>query len=359
MTTETLDTNVTIDVATKSHVKYPSIEQFRSAVKQVRDQANWNGIPLPKLMFRGTVKLHGTNASIATNKTDLWYQSRERIIDVTSDNAGFAQYATFHNSFYADVLAKARVALDLTDSDTKVAIYGEWCGGNIQAGVGINGLDKMFVVLGISYGEEDSRKWLDAATTATLLGDPVIMAEHKCYSIYDFETYIMEIDFANPEAAQNKLVELTIAVETECPVAKKFGKLGIGEGIVWTVYMAPPCFAGIRFKVKGEKHSASKVKVLAEVDPVKVANVQAFVDLACTENRMAQMRAKLTEMELDPEDIRNVGTFLKYVGQDIIKEESDTLETSGLNSKDVMGKISLVARNWYIAKIGETITGKE
>lgn len=175
MTTEILtpDEPVVPNVAVKGHVKYPSIDQFRSAVKQVRDQAHWHGIPLPKLMFHGTVKLHGTNASIVSNKTDMWYQSRERIITVESDNAGFAQYAAYRDQFYSDIMTKTRAALDLTDSDTKVAIYGEWCGGNIQASVGINGLEKMFVVLGISYGEETERQWIDAATVAKLLGDPV------------------------------------------------------------------------------------------------------------------------------------------------------------------------------------------
>ncbi len=51
--------------------KFPSIEQFRHAVRAVRDRASFNGTPVPTLRFRGTVKLHGTNAGIHDNGINL------------------------------------------------------------------------------------------------------------------------------------------------------------------------------------------------------------------------------------------------------------------------------------------------
>ena len=338
-----------------THIKYPSIEQFRTVVKHVRDRSKYHGTPLPKLRFVGKIKAHGTNASIVGNGADVWHQSRERIITPLEDNAGFSQYATFHRDFFNGMLTRARKVLGL-DSTTTVAIYGEWCGGNIQKGVALSQLEKMFLVFGIKYDtEDDTRAWANDAQRAEILGDVAEAKVHKVYDINQFENYELVIDFVNPEASQNQLVEITDAVEKECPIGKAFGVSGIGEGVVWTCAPLEPemhVYSGMRFKVKGEKHSVSKVKTLVEVDTVKVANIAAFVERTVTENRLQQMRDKLVEMQLDPNEMSNVGTFIKYVNQDIIKEESDTLEASGLSTKEIGGKIATVARNWYITKIG-------
>ena len=45
----------------------------------------------------------------------------------------------------------------------------------------------------------------------------------KRWVIEDFQTWEMEIDFNYPELVQNKLGELTLAVEEECPIGKAFG----------------------------------------------------------------------------------------------------------------------------------------
>jgi hypothetical protein len=41
-------------------------------------------------------------------------------------------------------------------------------------------------------------------------------------------------------------------------------------------------------KVKGAKHSSSKVKTLAKVDVVKLENAKAFVEYCFTESRLNQ-----------------------------------------------------------------------
>lgn len=74
-------------------IKYPSIEQFRTVVSNVNRRYNFVGLdengeaiydPLlskPILTFKGTVKLHGTNASVSFNApSGMWAQSRENII---------------------------------------------------------------------------------------------------------------------------------------------------------------------------------------------------------------------------------------------------------------------------------------
>ena len=352
---ETSDSTATeVEVNTGgTHIKYPSIEQFRSAVKHVRDRSNYHSTPLPKLLFRGTIKAHGTNASIAHDGDEVWHQSRERRITPESDNAGFSQYATYHRDYFNGVVTRARKALGL-DSTTKLAIYGEWCGGNIQKGVALSELEKMFVVFGISAGTED-RTWATVDQRLEALGSKGVANGHKVYDITEFPSFEMEIDFTNPELVQNELVRITTEVENECPIGKYFNVSGIGEGVVWGCVPRneeEQVYAGMRFKVKGEKHSVSKVTKLASVNPEKVASITAFVENTVTENRLQQMRDKLVEMELDPTDMKNIGTFIQYVNRDIIKEESDTLEASGLATKDIGGKVASLARNWYMTKLG-------
>lgn len=345
-----------------THIKYPSIDQFRGVVKSVKEMSNNHRVLVPTLRFRGTVKLHGTNAGVACNGNDIWYQSRERVITPLSDNAGFAQFAQAHQDFFIRLHAAIRTVTKRKVGEV-ITIFGEWCGKGINKSVAICELPKMFVVFGVSIGthdaESDNREWLsqddiDAAFVPMMLEANV----EKVYHINQFQTWEVDIDFNNPEQLQNKLVELTIAVEDECPVGKKFGISGIGEGIVWKCIDEqdlPFPVNQLRFKVKGEKHSVSKVRVLAEVDVEKVANIQEFVERVVTENRLQQMRDKMVEMEIDPSDVKNTGTFLKYLGIDVIKEESDTLEASGITNKEVMGKISQVGRNWYLSKLDQEV----
>lgn len=99
----------------------------------------------------------------------------------------------------------------------------------------------------------------------------------------------------------------------------------------------------------------SKVKVTAAVDVEKVNSINAFVDQVVTENRLMQMKGKVVEMGLDGDDVKNIGTFLKFLGTDVIKEELDTIEASGLVVKDVMGKVNRVGKDWFIANIGKEI----
>jgi len=205
---------------------YPSIEQFRHIIKQVRNEHDYQGkdengdaiyknaSPYPTLKFKGTVKLHGTNAGIvrySDGRTE--FQSRERVLSLLSDNA----------NFYSTMASKN---LDFLFSNFKFndycAVYGEWCGGNIQAGIALNQLPKMFVIFGIKVDDN----WVE-------LPDWLHDNDNKIYNILQFPTYEVDIDFNCPELIQNELIRMTNEVENECPVCKYFGVSGIGECIVF------------------------------------------------------------------------------------------------------------------------------
>lgn len=321
--------------------KFPSIEQFRNVIRNVKAIHDYKGKdefdnPLylhtedyPILKFQGTVKLHGTNAGIVKYSDGrIEFQSRERVLSLEEDNANFmAEMMKIDLSFLFSNI----------QFNDYCAVYGEWCGGNIQKGVAINGLPKMFVIFGIKADD----KWID-------LPKEILDNESGIYNILQFPTFEVNIDFNNPELIQNDLINMTIEVENCCPVGKYFGVTGIGEGIVFT------CCSNqeLKFKSKGEKHSASKVKVLNSVNVESIVSINEFVDLAVSENRLEQGLSYFKENNIET-DIKNTGLFLGWVVKDILKEESDTLTNNGLDEKEVKKAISLKAKLWFLNKLNQ------
>lgn len=334
-------------------ITFPEIGQFRQVIKNVTDKTRYSGKDvngdaifdttkkLPTLTFTGTVKLHGTNAGVTLTKDgDMYAQSRENVISVDKDNAGFAFFVESNKENFKSLFN----TLDFKDADY-LTIFGEWAGGNIQKGVAITGLPKMFVIFAVK------RSFMNEVKTNYFLSDSETIHlknnDAKIYNILDYENYRIDIDFENPQLVQNKLIELTMAVETECPVGRRFGNIGVGEGIVWKSE-----FNGetLRFKVKGEKHSASKHKVLAPVNTEKINSIKEFAEYAVTESRLNQGIEKVFTSVNQQVDIKKMGDFLKWINCDIIKEEIDTLKDNNLEPKDVNSAVSSIARNWFLEK---------
>lgn len=341
----------------KKMVKFPSIEQFRSVVATVLRQYNFAGLdengdaiydttrPKPTLTFKGTVKLHGTNAAVSGNLSDgIWAQSRENIITPEKDNAGFAFFVESNKELFTELIASVFTKNEIDMLENTVTIYGEWAGGNIQKGVGITNIPKSFFIFGVKVTphtttEEEAKVkpayWVDYS----YLKSP----ENRIFNIDDYPTWTIDIDFNMPQLVQNKLSELTLAVEEECPVAKAFGFSGIGEGIVWSTTLNGNVH---RFKVKGEKHSSSKVKTLAAVDTEKLESIQKFVEYAVTESRFNQALENVFPNE-EPIQNNKLGDVIRWVVNDVIKEEMDTMVDNKIEPKDVNKYISSKVREMF------------
>ena len=152
--------------------------------------------------------------------------------------------------------------------------------------------------------------------------------------------YRLDVDFEYPALSVNELTSITEEVEKECPYTKAvFGISGIGEGVVWTACYNKEVF---RFKVKGQKHSVSKVKKLVSVDPELVKSIEEFVNYVVTDNRVSQ-----GIQETGSTSIQDTGKFLKWFGNDVIAEELDTLTASQLEWRQVVKKVNFVARNKF------------
>ena len=341
----------------KKMIKFPSIDQFRTVVTNVNRHFNFVGLdengeaiydptlPKPTLKFKGTVKLHGTNAGVSYNEIEgLWAQSRENIITPEHDNAGFAFFAHTHETEFLRLVCHI-ASTELIDlHHNTITIYGEWVGKGIQKGVGISNIEKSFFIFGVKITPHTETEEELKAYPAYWVDSFYIKNEDaKIYNIEDFPTYEMEIDFNMPQLVQNDLADLTIAVEEQCPVANHFGAVGIGEGIVWTCE-----FKGVvhRFKVKGEKHSSSKVKTLASVDIEKLNSISDFITYAVTESRFNQALEN-TFPNNEPIDVKKMGDLIRWVVNDVIKEESDTLAKNGLEPKDVNKYVSARVREMF------------
>ena len=318
--------------------KYHSIEQFRNCIKDV--QFAYKEQALPVLKFTGSVKIHGTNAGVELPKNIP--QSRNQVLTENNTNMGFFGFHQERKSVFEEIYK-------LIGVNFPVIVYGEFAGKGIQQGVGISQVDKAFYLFGIKIvtGKEDCEHyWIDIS------GIPSF-PESNFYNLHSFKRYEVEIDFNNPQLIQNTLSELTLEVELECPVAKEQGISGIGEGIVWEhITTEGKLFA---FKVKGEKHSSSKVKTLAQVDIEKLNTVSVFVESVCTLNRMEQGWFEIFTQQQKEPSMSDIGVFIKWVSQDVHKEESDTLQANGLTMKDIGYLLTKKVKSYFLEKLDETI----
>ena len=346
------------------HSKFTDIGQFRNVIKAVQQSAQFVKIDedglvvvninatMPTIRFHGSTKIHGTNSGVAQNpEKKMWYLGRNHNVTVENDNAGFAFFAESHKEVFKKLFNKLYDLENLMLDKKTVIIYGEWCGKGIQKGVAINELPKMFVIFAIKVQNESKENKESYYLDRTLWKD-LKSPEDRIFNINDYPSFDIDIEFGNPSEAQNKLVEITEQVEKECPVGKAFGISGIGEGVVWEGNWNNARYI---FKVKGEKHSSSKVKKTAHVDVEKVNSIKEFVEYAVTENRLNQaIEQVFITNSLEPSR-KGTGEFLRWVVKDVHKEEMDTMLENNLEPKDVNGMISDKARTWFFNKLDEGI----
>lgn len=328
--------------------KFDSISQFSNIVKDVRHYCNSAKKPLPILKFKGSVKLHGSNACIGSVGAEIFFQSRERILTEHEDNAGFCNWGLENIYSISKIISLIKSKYNVNT----VYIYGEWCGLGIQKGTALNQLDKKYfaifeIVLVDSKGIERDVSCVEFHNDFNNILDNVVVIDALVKPVE------IEIDFAAPHLSQNTLLEETMKVEAECPFGKVFGISGVGEGLVWTCELKE---VG-KFKTKGEKHSSSKVKTVKELTAAEIAqkeSVAEFVEYSVSQNRLEQGLTKLEEMGL-PFDIKSTGAFLKWIGNDVLNECFDVMTNSNLEKKDVMPLVNLKAKQWYLSKLNESL----
>lgn len=325
--------------------KFPSIEQFRNVVSQLRYMHSHNQLPQETLTFEGTIKLHGTNACVCLYEDGSFHlQSRNRRLNDEDAHMGF-------RPFIEERLKDPAIWSGLwgLSKGEPVYIFGEWIGQGIQKGVALSQLSQRFVV----FAAKSNQQWVSHDELAQIQH-----SEQGLFNVFQFPTYKVQVDPGEPALIQNRLVEITNKVEEECPAGRFFGVSGLGEGVVWRCVTPGLETSALWFKVKGQKHSVSKVKKLAQVDVEKLRSVQEFVNSVATDQRLAQGVEFLREFD-KPLTMQSMGDFIRWVFQDILKEESDTMEASGIKKKELGKPLSTRTRNWYKAFLDEQAFAKE
>jgi len=152
----------------------------------------------------------------------------------------------------------------------------------------------------------------------------------------------------------NKMNDITLAVEKECPVGKAFGYSGIGEGVVWRCIAPGWESSRYWYKVKGQEHANSKVKKLASVDIEKLNSIKEFVDKVLDNERLEQGITKLKERDNNVViDEKLTGDYIRWVVGDVIKECQEEMAQFAISDKDVGKLISGNARKWFFKRIQE------
>ena len=318
----------------KDIIKFGSIGQFRNFIKTMQ-YLGWR-----KINLIGTVKIHGTNSSVGLDLKDnsLFYQSRNRVLSLDDDNYDFAKYIEDNKTEFLKIFDEIKNKIN-TEKYDSIIIYGELAGKGIQNKVAVSQIDRFFAPFSIVGVNKDTVDELDVKLS--------INESIRFYPVETFGIYNIQLDLDNVHLAQQEIKDLTISVENECPVGKYFGVSGTGEGIVFTDETKQ-----YSFKSKGEKHSVSKVKIIANVDIEKINKIKDFVDYSVTENRLNQGIEYLKEMNKEL-DISSMGDFLRWLANDVLKEEQDVISENGLDNdlKAIMKSVSSKGRKWFMDKI--------
>lgn len=330
---------------------YNSIPVFRTFFAEMIDRAQYAGkdssgnaifdrsIKLPVINLRGSIKLHGKNASIVYTKDGLMYsQSRETILDEKNNLDGFYEFAKKQEEFIKKEMS------NIIDDFDAVVIYGEWCGPGVQKGSAIANIPrKSYFLFSVIGYKGDTRFWLSNDLTKKFKCEDI-------YSIYEYGTYGVYLDLSDVDKSINAMEQLCNDIDSECPVALSFGIKGNGEGIVF--FYDDPHKGPMPVKVKTLKFATSKNrnKKVIEVTPEKATSISEFVEYAATKNRIGQgiqiMRDTLSVLSK-----KDVTILVDWVLKDIEKEEFDVLAASNLTMSDITYAVKTKCREFYFDTI--------
>jgi hypothetical protein len=314
-----------------STAQWMSIESYSNQVIS-RQKSAEVGYPFPVLRYRGKIKLHGKNAGIRVENGKFKAQSRTEDLSEGNNLNGFWNFVD---------------ALD--DSWAKehegFVIFGEWFGKGIQKGAYPALNEKYYAIFSIEnlntteihYEPEDIMK---------ILGDFANLSDRIFVLPWQTDEYV--INYAQPSEHIDTFNAIIDQIEKSDPWVKKtFGSDQVGEGLVFY-----PIEKSLHedvsryiFKAKGLKHAVNPAKAPVQVDVELIESVNEFAASFVTEARLEQA-ASVVGLEK-----KLIGSFIKWVIEDIKKESKHELEKSKLDFMLISKKITELSKNWYLSKV--------
>jgi hypothetical protein len=126
----------------------------------------------------------------------------------------------------------------------------------------------------------------------------------------------------------------------------------IGEGIVWRCVDPGYEDSGHWFKVKDERHSKSKVKVLATVDVERINDIKQLAERLAHNGRLEQIAQTTFNLLNGGEvDIKRIGDLIKAVMSDIAKEDTLLIAENGFTFKDISGPVAKIVRDYVLSEL--------
>jgi len=239
----------------------------------------------------------------------------------------------------------------LGNAGETVTIYGELIGKNVQRGVAVSELEKRWVIFAasVNYSEEDI-EWLDLNMIDIQLPD----TNNRIFLNTDFPTLSKNICFETPQESLAVLEGWVKEIETECPVGRHFGVLGVGEGIV--IRCTNDGYGGPEFwgKIKGEKHKTAGNKPRTNKMRGQTEDASVFLEMVLTEPRLNQGIEYLNEMNL-PIDRTSTGKYLEWVMNDVGAECVEELKECNLNFNHVKAPLNKNSREWFFSYIDSNL----
>lgn len=290
--------------------------------------------------FANGILVHNSNASVRfTQDGEIIPQSRNRVLSVGDDNFGFAAFVEKNKELFHQ----------LRSSVVDATLYGEWCGGNVQPKVALEQLERHFVVFSLFINDimfPIHGAFRDQKRNGLYKIDLQQFNKAGIYFIHQIPTYKITVDFSRPEDVIDELTDLTIAVEKECPWGKFRGVSGIGEGLVFAPVDSSLPFE-MWFKCKGLEHKKGAKAPKVEVAPEVMQTQRELAEKLLPDWRLEQGISVLRERGLDVEP-KNIGVYLQWISEDILKEEQDTMAANGTDWKKINPIVLQRARQYIL-----------
>lgn len=293
---------------------------------------------LPTLTFTGCEKLHGENMAVCYSNNELWVQGRNQVRTLLGDQNGMAAFVDNIKSTWLQIF-DTLTNRDFIDTTTHTIVLDcEWAGGNVQKGnAACSGTDKaayLFAYYRVVSNEDDTETLYPTKDIA--------YTQHGIYNMEAFGTYNITLDFNKLTECDTVLNNLVSQIEDNSPIAKHFGKPdNVGEG-VYLYCLATTDHPTYRLKTKGLKHGGKPKTTRDPIDNVLAAKLQKLAEEVVPVWRITQAITEVNATEM-----KHIGQIMKWVNEDIIKEEMPKLHAAEVEPKQLGRYVSSIIKDYY------------
>lgn len=343
------------------YLDFPSIQTFDGVIGRKLWQLENEPITAPsEFSLRPKIKLHGTNIGVGIGPDGTWVQSRSMLLG--PDNDHHHAHASL-DGFSKRLLEQNKESVD---DGLRITIYGEWAGTGVAKKDAVTQIGKnvffpfAVAIIPPDYVEtDDVRKNRSQITVVT---DP-----NTIKAIIGFEDDLVVVlpwagksvtffpgDLSRTASALDEVNQAAEDIGIVDPFIKElFGVEGPGEGLVFVPEAGPQNpitledYSNTAFKAKAERHRVKKSAKAANAKTEIPQDVQDFVDVFATENRMEQMFNEKVGGVLER---RLTGDFVQALIADVMKESQTERGSLDVNEKVLKNMLGHRAKTWYLAK---------